>query len=163
VQCLFWKMLYGQVIFKGKGKNSTFYLNGWYIRNIGITVLDCVIAISKQIQWDGIRFYFNGWTREYPVKTTDIPFVTDTIYYTTLYRVHLTTSSMFLIYKTCSRHDIAEILLKLVLNTNQSINQSLTIKLKTLLMVCIGVLNYWKFTYHSIATSTHWKNKTSKL
>ena len=32
-----------------------------------------------------------------------------------------------LINKTCSRHDIAEILLKLALNTNQSINQSLDI------------------------------------
>jgi hypothetical protein len=56
------------------------------------------------------------------MKTTDILFVADNIYYTTLYRVHLTTSSMFLIYKIYSRHDIAEILLKLALNTNQSIN-----------------------------------------
>ena len=113
--------------------------------------------ISTIFQWyHGIRFYFNGWTREYPVKTTDILFVTDNIYYTTLYRVHLITSSRFLIYKMCSRHDIAEILLKLALNTNQSINQQLTIKFKTLLMIRIGVLNYCKFTYHSIATSIHW-------
>ena len=120
--------------------------------------------ISNIFQWyHGIRFHFNGWTREYPVKTIDIQFVADNIYYTTLYRVHLTTSSMFLIYKICSHHDIAEILLKFALDTNQSINQSLTIKLKTVLMVCIGVLDYCKFTYHSIATSTHWWNKTSKL
>jgi hypothetical protein len=40
-----------------------------------------------------------------------------------------------LIYKICSRHDIAEIVLKLVLNTNQSIHQRLTIKLTTLVSI----------------------------
>jgi hypothetical protein len=81
--------------------------------------------ISNIFQWyHGIRFHFNGGTREYPVKTIDIQFVADNIYYTTLYRVHLTTSSMFLIYKICSHHDIAEISLRFALDTIQSINQS---------------------------------------
>jgi hypothetical protein len=35
--------------------------------------------------------------------------------------------------KICSRHDIAEILLKLALNTNQSINQALCDKIVRIL------------------------------
>ena len=47
-------------------------------------------------------------------------------YMSILFMVHyFLGSSRCLIYKICSRHDIAEILLKLALNTNQSINQSL--------------------------------------
>jgi hypothetical protein len=95
------------------------WLIDWLVSNANFSSIS---AISWR-WYHGIRFHFNGWTREYPVKTTEIQFVTDNIYYTTLYRVHLTTSSMFLIYTICSLHDIAEILLKFALDTNQSINQ----------------------------------------
>jgi hypothetical protein len=64
--------------------------------------------ISTVCQWyHGIRFYFNGWTREYPVKIPDIPFVTDNIYWTSLYWMHLTTSSRFLIYKSRTDNTMA--------------------------------------------------------